>query len=105
MEAIRALKDLGADVSAHNNNGWTAVILAGQNGHVEAIRALKDLGADVNAHTNAGSTAMQLASHSSSTSSRLAKRLLSVNSRIRMPADAESRTRTALGPVGGGRPV
>ena len=52
LEAIRALKEAGADVAAKNDDGATPMHLAASNGHVDAIKALKEAGADVSAKDN-----------------------------------------------------
>ena len=49
VDAIKALKEAGADVSAQDNDGSTPMHWAAQNGHVDAIKALKEAGADVSA--------------------------------------------------------
>ena len=47
VEAIKALKEAGADVVAKRANGSTPMHSAALNGHVDAIKALKEAGADV----------------------------------------------------------
>ena len=51
----------GADVSAKDNKGWTALMAAASNGHSDALQALIQGGADVNAINLAGVTALMLA--------------------------------------------
>lgn len=55
-------KQLGADVNATDNNEWTPLHLAAQNGHVEAVYFLgEELGADVNAKDRNERTPLHLA--------------------------------------------
>ena len=61
VDAIRALKEAGADVSAKDEHGWTPMHWAAGNGHVDAIKALKEAGADVSAKANDGRTPMHWA--------------------------------------------
>jgi len=63
VDLARMLIDLGADVSAQTDDGWTALHLASENGHVDLARMLIDLGADVSAQTKYGTTALHWASH------------------------------------------
>ena len=63
-EAIRILKELGADVSAQSNFGNTPMHLAANGGHGGALRVLEELGADVSAQQNDGFTPMHFAARS-----------------------------------------
>ena len=50
------LLDGGADVNAKNNNGFTTLMIASQEGHPSCISVLLDRGADVDATANDGVT-------------------------------------------------
>ena len=61
VEEARRLLAAGADVEAKDNSGWTALMLAAQNGHVGVVQALLAARADVNAVCHSGWTALMLA--------------------------------------------
>jgi cytohesin len=61
VDAIKALKEAGGDVSATDNDGLTPMHQAARNGHVEAIKALKEAGGDVSAKDNNGEMPMHQA--------------------------------------------
>ena len=56
-EVVRALIEGGADVRAHSNGGFTALLFASQQGDVDSTRLLLAAGADVNEATSAGPSA------------------------------------------------
>src|SRR5436190_387438 len=58
VNAIKALKEDGADVAAQDKDRRTPMHWAAQNGHMDAIEALKEAGADVAAQDKYGSTPM-----------------------------------------------
>ena len=58
---MKVLHQLGADINAKNNDGWTAVMWAARNGHSECVKVLHQLGADINAKNNNGWTAVMRA--------------------------------------------
>jgi len=59
VEAIKALRDIGADVEAKDNDERTPIHYAACNGHVEAIKTLKEIGADISARGYVGAAPMQ----------------------------------------------
>lgn len=59
--AVKDLVSKGADVSAKDNEGRTALMFAVINIHRETVKVLLDRGADVNARANDGGTALMLA--------------------------------------------
>ena len=48
----KALCELGADVNRATKDGWTPIMAAAQNGHLDVVRAMHALGADIK-NTNA----------------------------------------------------
>ena len=58
---VKRLLKKGADVSAKNEYGWTALMKAARYGHTETANTLLDAGADVNAKTEKGTTALKFA--------------------------------------------
>ncbi|MBQ7069621.1 MAG: ankyrin repeat domain-containing protein, partial [Synergistaceae bacterium] len=61
QEVITAIK-YGVDVNVKDNDGWTALMRAADNGNAEAVNILIKAGADVNAKNNYyGSTALMIA--------------------------------------------
>ena len=53
----------GADINkAEEEDGWTPLYVASQNGHVEVVRALVEGGADINKVDNDGDAPLQIAS-------------------------------------------
>ena len=61
LKGIQSCLDVGWDVNAKNNDGYTALHAAAGMGNVDAIAALIKAGADVNAKNNGGRTALDLA--------------------------------------------
>ena len=61
LKGIQSCLDVGWDVNAKNNDGYTALHAAAGMGNVDAIAALIKAGADVNAKDNKGRTALNLA--------------------------------------------
>jgi len=45
LEKVKQLLESGADVNAKNKYGWTALILASEEGHKEIVELLKSYGA------------------------------------------------------------
>ena len=58
---IKALTEVGADVTMQANDGCTCMHSAASNGHVYAIKALKEAGADVSTPNNEGQTPVHYA--------------------------------------------
>ena len=50
-----------ADVKKANNDGWTPLYIAAENGHLEVIKLLIKKGADVNKADNCGWTSLYIA--------------------------------------------
>ena len=65
-EAIQFLLKIG-DVNIQNNEGWTALLIASQNGHTQVVEQLLKEHADVNIQTNDGLTALMIASQNGHT--------------------------------------
>ena len=63
VKEIKELIDMGADVHAENDYGYTALIMALNYGHKEIAEILIKNGANVNAKTSDGWTALMNASH------------------------------------------
>ena len=61
LEVIKKLYNIGSDVNAKTNDGWTALMLAARGGHAEHIKVLLNAGADVNAEDYRGVTALMWA--------------------------------------------
>ena len=61
VDAIKTLKEMGADISAKEEDEGTPMHWAAENGHVGAIMALKEAGADVLAKDADGWTPMHRA--------------------------------------------
>jgi ankyrin repeat protein len=57
------LLEAGADINKADNNGWTPLCIAAQNGNVEIVKLLLDSGANVNKATKDGLTALSLAAN------------------------------------------
>jgi ankyrin repeat protein len=51
----------GAVVEAKDNHGWTALMYAAENGHVDCVRVLLNAGADMEAKSTDGGTALMSA--------------------------------------------
>ena len=58
---MRALLDAGAGKDLADNDGWTPLHIAAQNGHDTVVRALLDAGADKDLATNDGATSLFIA--------------------------------------------
>jgi predicted LPLAT superfamily acyltransferase len=56
------LLDAGADVTQAMQDGWTALLVASHQGHIECVRVLLDAGADGAHAKNDGATALMVAS-------------------------------------------
>ncbi len=59
---INELIDMGADVNAEDDSGYTALMEASFNGHLDVVELLIKNGADVNETNNHGATALMWAS-------------------------------------------
>ena len=57
-DTVKLLLELGADINAKNNYGWTALIYAARWGNTDTVKLLLELGADINAKNNYGWTAL-----------------------------------------------
>ena len=57
----RALIEAGADINKGEEDDWTALMFACQNGHDLCARALIEAGANKHATTKQGSTALSIA--------------------------------------------
>ena len=51
----------GTDLNIQEENGWTALMVAAQKGHVECVKLLVQGGGDMNIRNKYGSTALLLA--------------------------------------------
>ena len=58
---LSLLIENGADINAKANDGWTALMEAAYEGHIETIKFLIEKGADINPKTEDGKTAADLA--------------------------------------------
>ena len=47
MEVVEFLVSAGADINAINNDGWTPLIYAAREGHIEVVKFLVSVGADI----------------------------------------------------------
>jgi serine/threonine-protein phosphatase 6 regulatory ankyrin repeat subunit B len=61
FEMLAAILDEGVDVNARSFQGWTALMMAAVNGHLDATRILLNAGADLNAQDERGWDALSLA--------------------------------------------
>ena len=61
MVTVRALAELGVQVSTVFSGETTALMVAAENGHESTVRALVELGAQVDAVNSDGSTALMKA--------------------------------------------
>ena len=67
INIIKFFIDAGADVNAKHPYGWTALMVAADNGHPEIVKLLIAAGADVNAMDNTGFTALMYAARNGRT--------------------------------------
>jgi len=58
---VELLLNVGADINAKDEYGWSTLMSAADNGHKDVIELLVKAGADVNAKTNGGWSALMLA--------------------------------------------
>jgi ankyrin repeat protein len=63
IASVRKLLDEGVDVNWKNGNGWTALMYASIQGHVEGFKLLLDRGAQIDIKNNDGSSALIIASY------------------------------------------
>jgi ankyrin repeat protein len=61
VEVVQVLLECGVDPSTQNNDGWTPLHGASQNGHVEIVQVLLERGADVNVQDRDSSTPFEVA--------------------------------------------
>ena len=59
---IRDLLEKGADINATDEDGWTVLIYASNNGHLEIVRLLLEKGANINVTNQYGYTSLMRAS-------------------------------------------
>ena len=64
---MQTLLEAGADVSAKDYSGWTALVWAAANGHTATVQTLLEAGADVNAKDYSGWTALMWTAHAGHT--------------------------------------
>jgi serine/threonine-protein phosphatase 6 regulatory ankyrin repeat subunit B len=58
---MEALIYSGIDINFKDDNGWTALLIAVENGHIEVVKMLIGAGADINIKGNGGLTALMRA--------------------------------------------
>ena len=58
VATIKALLAEGTGVNTQDGRGYTALILAAYDNHIEAVRVLLEAGADPNRHDASGNTAL-----------------------------------------------
>ena len=58
VDVIKALREMGADISAKDHGGWTPMHNAAMHGCVDAIKVLREMGADILAKGNSERTPM-----------------------------------------------
>lgn len=63
FEMLTALLEEGVDVNSYSPQGWTALMMAAVNGHLDAARVLLNYGADLGIQDERGWTAAKLAAH------------------------------------------
>jgi ankyrin repeat protein len=61
VPAIKALIEAGVDVSASNEWGWTAIVLAAGKGHIDIVKVLLEAGVDASSQDHQGRTAIHFA--------------------------------------------
>lgn len=61
LGSVEVLLKNGAEVDSRTRNGWTALLLAAENGHDDVIRMLIQYHADPDARTGRGKTGVQVA--------------------------------------------
>jgi serine/threonine-protein phosphatase 6 regulatory ankyrin repeat subunit B len=60
VETVKVLLEAKADVSSCDNDGWTPLHLAAEQGHVETVKVLLEANADINISA-CGDTPLSLA--------------------------------------------
>lgn len=90
-KAVKALVEAGADVNRSSSGGWTAVMAAADNGHLEVLKYLVSKKADLNARTRQGRTPLMRASYHGKT--EVAQYLIAQGAKVN---DTDSNGVTAL---------
>lgn len=90
-KAVQGLVESGADVNRSTSGGWTAVMGAADNGHLNVLKYLASKKADLNARTRQGRTALMRAAYHGKT--EVVQYLISQGAKV---ADVDNNGVTAL---------